>query len=137
MGLALREPGADLIGLLQKKIVQNPDALMDLDVFFEVAVNQLGEDGLNDLGVGVLKNNPNEVALFGRFDEQVFRDEQGSLIKLVSARTSLGQDFVGADQLRDLPGEVEAAQDFHFGINDVLAPRVGRSYLRVSRAGVE
>src|SRR5260370_29692598 len=119
-----------LVRLLQEKVVEQPCRLMDFAVSRPVTVDQLRENGLDNFRIGVLESDRNNVGLFGHIGDQILFDERGSLIALVAFARFWHYSFE-ADEFRGLRGQVEAAQDFHLGINDVLPPRIGRRDLGV------
>ncbi len=96
---------------------------MDLNVLAEIGLNDLLQNRLDSLPVGVLKSNSQDVAAAGNFNLQVLLQRRRGEI-LVGVGNARSKDLSRANRFNHLSRQVEALDHLNFRIDDVIPPRV-------------
>src|SRR5436190_8062560 len=104
---------------------------MDPRVHIQVALDQLCQDRLHELLVGMLKNDAENVRAADRFNDNVLADDLRRFVDGIVFGIGAAQDFFGSDGSRDISGEVEAGEDADFRVEQVVAARVELANFRV------
>src|ERR1043165_5277583 len=107
---------------------------MNLEMLFEVALDDLLQDWLDQGGILMFEDNPNDAALFRHVEHKALFDHAGSG-DAVAPAAGFGQQFIGPDDPGHFNRKIEAAEDFQFGVDDILATRVHLLNLRIAPDG--
>ena len=105
--LGLHQPGTKLVGFLGQKFIKRADR-MDLGMFFKVKVDHPTQHQLHDARIGMLKDNPNDIAALPWFGLQAPLNYNRSVVAVASS-PPMAEELLRPDGIGDLLRQVEAA----------------------------